>query len=487
MSAYELKRLENIRQNQQILAALNIPKPGSIAPSAAKQAKKKRGSASALLSSSGLKRKAPLVGSSRRAAPKKPTRVSARLREKDEEARTGKKRKAVLEKELPPPAEKAPRAKAPITVRLAFEPEIGATGNFLALLKEASGSVRHVGDDDRASPCASRRMGIKGEPGVAKIVQERIYSIALHPGTSKILAATGSKAGAIGFWDATAFYEDPKIVPGPPSAFLFRPHTESVATLRYNPANHNELLSAAYDGVVQCMDMVKGHFDPIPVKGESYLSSFDFADDTGHVLALADMSGAVTFLDRRAPSKAEHYQLHLKKAGGVSVCRAENNWFATCSLENTVCVWDRRSLKPVESAPLLRMDFRRAVTAVNFHPRRRDCLVSTCYDDHVRIHAGLWDETPSLLEVPHNNQTGRWITTFKAAWDPKSRAELSASTVLVGDMNRGLDLIDGATGVTHNYTSEWLTAQPAVNAAHPVLDLVVSGNASGKLALWTPF
>jgi hypothetical protein len=133
------------------------------------------------------------------------------------------------------------------------------------------------------------------------------------------------------------------------------------------------------------------------------------------------------------------------------------------------------------------MDFRRAVTAVNFHPQRRDCLVSTCYDDHVRIHTGLWEDRPSLLEVPHNNQTGRWITTFKAAWDPKSRFDLSASTVLVGDMNRGLDLIDGQTGVTHNYTSEWLTAQPAVNAAHPVLDLVVSGNASGKLALWTPF
>ena len=94
-------------------------------------------------------------------------------------------------------------------------------------------------------------------------------------------------------------------------------------------------------------------------------------------------------------------------------------------------------------------------------------------------------DRPKELTVRHNNQTGRWITTFKAYWDPKSTDDLGY--VVLGDMNRGLDLIDGTSGVTHNFTSDYLTAQPAVNASHSILDLIVSGNASGKLALWTLF
>jgi len=39
--------------------------------------------------------------------------------------------------------------------------------------------------------------------------------------------------------------------------------------------------------------------------------------------------------------------------------------------------------------------------------------------------------------------------------------------------------------IVRNITSEYLTAQPAVNAFHPNLDVVASGNASGKIALWT--
>jgi hypothetical protein len=51
-------------------------------------------------------------------------------------------------------------------------------------------------------------------------------------------------------------------------------------------------------------------------------------------------------------------------------------------------------------------------------------------------------------------------------------------------MNRGLDLIDMHTGIITNNTSELLTAQPAVNATHPTLDIIVSGTASGKAILW---
>ncbi|CAN0495272.1 unnamed protein product, partial [Laminaria digitata] len=34
--------------------------------------------------------------------------------------------------------------------------------------------------------------------------------------------------------------------------------------------------------------------------------------------------------------------------------------------------------------------------------------------------------------LPHNNQTGRWLTKFQASWDPKSRGLFA-----IGSMQRG--------------------------------------------------
>ena len=229
----------------------------------------------------------------------------------------------------------------------------------------------------------------------------------------------------------------------------------------------------------------------------TFLSSFDFFDEGGNVLCVVDMSGMAASLDRREPSKEESnsfFKLHDRKIGGVSVCHGDRNFFATCSLDNTVCVWDRRMIvrgnwdaADVVSQPVTTLEFHRAVTAVNFHPVLRDCLVTTCYDDYVRIHTGIFAKSGgNTVNVPHNNQTGRWITTFKAIWDPKSTSDLLHSSVIVGNMNRGVDVICPSTGRRYNSTSEWLTAQPAVNSAHSHLDVIASGNASGKVAVWTP-
>jgi len=493
MSAYELKRLENIRQNQKILQALEIPK---LAPAekvalnsadAAAKSKKKRS-----LSSSSSGRRAPLNVL--------PMRTSSRLKEKMEEEQTGRirRKKAELLTEFPEPQVKERKPRPLPGSRMLFDPEHGPTDGFLSLLKHAHKDVLANPYVESVALASVPRMGIKSQAGVCKVLQERIYSVVLHPSTNRIIAATGSKNGQLAIWDATALYYDHDTTFGSDGGqaksvtpyYLFHPHSGSLATLRYNPGNATQLLSCGYEGSIMCMDMQKGCFDTVYSApndfDEQYISTFDFfGPSNGNEIAFSDMSGYLSTMDRRSSSPAERFHLHHKKIGGMSVSPVRPELIATCSLDNVVCIWDRRALKPSDSLPLAKFDYKRAVTAVQFHPTKAESLVSTCYDDHVRIHHDALSDAPTEIAVRHNNQTGRWITTFKACWDPKSTAD--TSHVVVGDMNRGVDLIDGKSGITHNFTSEFLTAQPAVNGCHPTLDLIVSGNASGKLALWTPF
>lgn len=481
LSAYELKRLENIRQNQKILESLEIPKLSAveqIVKNTAHQAVKPK--------------KAP---SRSRKPVLKPTRVSARILQKIEDEKTdGKKISSYdLLTELPEPQPKERKPRPLPGSRVPFAPEDGATEGFVAMMK--TGQKTTMIDVEIAELPEDPRIGIKSAACVAKVLQDRIYSVALHPSQDKIIAATGSKSGQLAFWDATALYYDHDTTFGCQQAapyYLFHPHSGSLSTLRYCPGKASQLLSCGYEGSIQCMDIVKGCFETVYTApkelDEQYISTFDFFNDAnGNVLGFSDMSGFVSIMDRRlAQGKVERFHLHTKKIGGMSVSPVNPNLIATCSLDNVVCIWDRRQMTLEDSTPLAKFDYKRAVTAVNFHPTKQDTLVSTCYDDHVRIHHSALSDKPVEMSVRHNNQTGRWITTFKAFWDPKSSHD-GTSHVIVGDMNRGVDLIEGPSGVTHNFTSEFLTAQPAVNAAHSSLDLIVSGNASGKLALWTPF
>jgi hypothetical protein len=94
--------------------------------------------------------------------------------------------------------------------------------------------------------------------------------------------------------------------------------------------------------------------------------------------------------------------------------------------------------------------------------------------------------------VRHDNQTGRWITHFEALW-------VSPSVFVVGNMTRQLDLFAiptpaSAAGKQQRLMKplsvglrddDYMTSIPAVNCVHATRPLVASGNASGKICLWS--
>ena len=96
------------------------------------------------------------------------------------------------------------------------------------------------------------------DTSVAKVVPQRIMSVACHPSPDKIIACAGDKQGHLGIWNVDAA--------GTASAndgvCLFKPHGGAISTLAWNPAG-TSLLSASYDGSVRLFDANKQVFQEI--------------------------------------------------------------------------------------------------------------------------------------------------------------------------------------------------------------------------------
>ena len=84
--------------------------------------------------------------------------------------------------------------------------------------------------------------------------------------------------------------------------------------------------------------------------------------------------------------------------------------------------------------------------------------------------------------IRHNNNTGRWLTTFMAQWHPE------LDIFCVGSMQkpRAIDVFDGASGdLLRAINGEALTSVASRCCFHPTSDklVLVGGNSSGRVTV----
>lgn len=87
--------------------------------------------------------------------------------------------------------------------------------------------------------------------------------------------------------------------------------------------------------------------------------------------------------------------------------------------------------------------------------------------------------------VKHDNQTGRYVSVFKAQWS-SNKAVVPHWTS--GNMRRSIDIYAyNGSLLAQLYDSSAITAVPAITASHPNRpDRAYGGNGSGKLYVWAP-
>jgi WD40 repeat protein len=305
-----------------------------------------------------------------------------------------------------------------------------------------------------------------------KVVKERIFSMAFHPSPHIPLVVAGDKWGQIGFLDLRPDKQQDERV-----CALF-PHGRPVSALAHS-GDGQKLYSSSYDGTVRCFDYGTGIFELLWKNDEEMLSHLALARDDNR-LYLAGNRGDLYLLDPRAAAKpSQELDLHDRKISTVDGHPSDSNIFATASNDQTVKVWDCRRI--AKAKPLHLLEHTLAVTAAYYAAAAPHTLVTTCNDNLVRFWSPKAQAKESqVVKVKHNNNTGRYITNFRAVWDPTS------SAVLIGNMNKKVDFLAPDGKELASISHELCSAIPAINVAHASLALVASGNGSGYVNVWGP-
>ncbi|XP_074405157.1 WD repeat-containing protein 76 isoform X2 [Zonotrichia albicollis] len=312
------------------------------------------------------------------------------------------------------------------------------------------------------------------EENIRKVVKSRVCSMAIHPSESTILVAAGDKLGHVGLWNVSCGTEE--------GAHTFIPHNFHVSCMHFSPCNPAHLLSLSND-TLRCGDVTRAVFDEI-YRGEEDLSCFDFLEENACTAIVSCWDGPVAVVDRRTPGVSPELSVDIgfRKTRTVHVHPVNKQYFLAAGSVD-VCVFDVRYLRNTkENKPLSSLTgHTKSVASAYFSPVTGSRVVTVCADDRLRVYdtTSLSSTVTLLSSIRHNNNTGRWLTRFRAIWDPKQE-----HCFLVGSMAqpRQIEVFQDTGKLLHSfYNVDCLGSVCSINVVHPSQSILVGGNSSGRL------
>ncbi|KAK4278575.1 hypothetical protein QN277_016405 [Acacia crassicarpa] len=320
----------------------------------------------------------------------------------------------------------------------------------------------------------------------------RVTSLEFHPTKNNILLS-GDKKGQVGVWNFEKV--DERTVYG-------NIHSCIVNNMRFNPRNDCMFYCASSDGTFSHTDLETGISSPLMDlnpdgwQGPSswkMLYGMDVNLEKGLVL-VADNFGFLHLVDTRTNHKTrDAILIHDKgtKVFGLHCNPVHPDLLLSCGNDHFARIWDMRQLETVSSLYQLVHD--RVVSSAYFSPISGTKVLTTSLDN--RLH--IWDSIVGNMDSPsrqivHIHDFNRYLTPFKAEWDPKDPSE---SLVVIGryiseNYNGAalhpIDFIDTSTGqLVAEVMDPNITTISPVNKLHPRDDILASGS-SRSLFIWKP-
>ncbi|UJO22318.1 DNA damage-binding protein CMR1 [Fulvia fulva] len=398
-------------------------------------------------------------------------------------------------------------------------------GNWLSMVGPADPGVRTFDKTDIKDTTDKELKALRermsnlqlwegAEPNRIKITPERIYALGFHPAQDKALVFAGDKLGNMGLFDASQTTpekikqeaddadEDGDVDDEvEPAITTFKIHTRTISAFQFSPHDHNALYSASYDSSIRKLDLTKGvaveSYAPEDRSADEPLSGVQISHADPNTLHFTTLSGAFGIKDMRTPkNQVTMLQLCEKKIGGFSLHPAHPHLVATASLDRTLKIWDLRKItgKKDDRLPVLVGEHTSKLSVSHAAFNSAGQVATASYDDTVKIYdfpsCGDWkvgttlddNEMSPATIVPHNNQTGRWVTILRAQWQLQPQDGIQR--FCIGNMNRFVDIYTGKGQQLAQLGGENITAVPSVAQFHPTMDWVGAGTASGKLCLW---
>lgn len=162
------------------------------------------------------------------------------------------------------------------------------------------------------------------EHDVVKALPDRVYSMAFHPRSDRMVLAVGDKLGNFALWSAPKAGASLDEESQADDVMVYRPHTLPITQLLVSPQDQTKLLTSSFDGSVREFDMRSGTFSELFATpkhaGITYLAPAG-KDLVGVYYGSSD-DGTVWRIDRRESSEAlkqSRYDLHEKKINTVHV------------------------------------------------------------------------------------------------------------------------------------------------------------------------
>ncbi|PVV03478.1 hypothetical protein BB560_002039 [Smittium megazygosporum] len=301
--------------------------------------------------------------------------------------------------------------------------------------------------------------------------------------------------------------------------FSFKPHTESISNVIIPQQSSNHVYTAAYDGTIRVLDLEKPtSFNQIlNLKEDNMITCMDLhflGKASSPLVWFTTTVGLAGFVDiREGSNRYHHHQFHENRIGCISVNPVQDNIICTTSVDRTIRLWDIRNMitsvssnsdiKPdpdsktnaldpstsneTDDSPI-ELDILNeggSVTSSYFSPDASK-LVSTSFNNIVSV----WSYDKNTNKVTdkqftrHNNRTGRWLSMFRAKWHPNLDFP---QCFVVGNMDQSIDIFSGRSMqlITNISDRKRIKTVPAVAVFHPELPVIASGNASGKISIWS--
>lgn len=278
---------------------------------------------------------------------------------------------------------------------------------------------------------------------VAKLVQDRVTAVYVHPSEVKTIVIAGDKSGHVGVWDV-----DKSGTSSVDGVYKYRPHISNIAKICCSSVGTSSSSSSAaaavyttsYDGTIRHLDLNHDAFTTAFAAPEDleamYFTDASFCYDHSECVYVSTSDGCIAFIDLRASNSV--YQSRCSAFSGYKLNSIQQHptmsHLLITSERSGIYIYDNRyqsssngkSLKPFNTLALHSKSINAAYTSCDGHS-----LVSVSQDNTIRSWTNFIDPTTDSHStvIRHDNITGRWLSTFRPTFDPKS-----PSTFIVGSM-----------------------------------------------------
>ena len=354
----------------------------------------------------------------------------------------------------------------------------------------------------------------------------RVTALEFHPQRDTLILSA-DKRGQLAFWDYQDVFD--RTVLDSPAVHLWL-----ISAVRFMGADGEYVYTASMDGSVarvncethgveRIAELNAGIAPPTGEDGDTEVGrnwrsvyAMD-VDASRRCCLLGDDRGEVHVADARCNALVGSMLAAKKgtKIVSISVNPADPCAFVTAGNDHVARVWDIRRCGlrgegAAEAAPALAgnkalslalasLPHPRVINSAVFSPLTGRKLLTTCQDNRLRV----WDNVASLSashaspsqpdrELVHSHDFSRYLTAFKAVWDPKDTSE---SAFVIGRYisedvgGRALHPVDYLSAANGRLLAAMKDANVAticpVAVPHPRRDAVATGS-SRNIYVWEP-